>query len=112
VRVRTVATSFLFTASLGCGRDRSITHGADGSPEWTRRLTAAVPLGVARDSAQAMLERNGFRCERDSVRTASLWCEKESGGRFAIVRRRWQAMITIQDGHVAAVQATTGLIGP
>lgn len=95
--------------SMGCARDNSITHGADGAPEWDRRLAAAIAPGMIVDSARAVMQRNGFRCETSAD---SLWCDKESGGRFVIVRRRWQATLAIQDGHVRAVNGTTGLIGP
>jgi len=96
-------------ASMACARDDSITHGADGAPEWNRRLAAAIELGLPIDSARLVMERNGFRCE---LLTGDLWCDKKSGGRFAIVRRRWQATLAISDGRVRAIKATTGLIGP
>jgi len=112
MRVQSVAASLVVALSLACGGDHSITRGADGSAEWTRRLIDAVPIGVSGDSARAILERNGFRCQLASDAEASLWCDKQSGGRFATVRRRWQASVALQDGHVAAVRATTGLIGP
>ena len=96
-------------ATLGCARDSSITHGADGAPEWDRHLAAAIAPGMTIDSARAIMQRNGFRCELSSD---DLWCDKESGGRFAIVRRRWQATLGVEDGHVRAVKGTTGLTGP
>ena len=112
MRTRIVLGTLLFGVSIGCSRDHSITHGADGSPEWTRRLANAVPIGLPRDSAWAILERNGFHCRLDSAATASFWCDKESRGRFTIVRRHWRAFLAVQGGHIAAVQATTGLTGP
>jgi hypothetical protein len=96
-------------ASLGCARDNSITRGADGAPEWDRRLAAAIAPGTTLDSADAIMRRNGFRCQTSAD---GLWCDKESGGRFAIVRRRWQATLAIQDGRVRTIKGTTGLIGP
>lgn len=96
-------------ASSGCARDTSITHGADGAPEWDRRLAAAIAPGMTVDSAGAIMRRNGFRCE---ISADDLWCDKESGGRFAIVRRRWQATLGIQNGRVRAIKGTTGLTGP
>ena len=96
-------------AMSGCTRDRPITYGADGAPEWDRRLAAAVTPRMTVDSARAMMQRNGFRCTLSAV---DLWCDKESGGRFAIVRRRWQATFGIEDGHVRTVKGSTGLIGP
>jgi hypothetical protein len=100
----------------GCGRDASLTRGADGAPEWGRRLALAVPVGMSADSAWALLARNGFRCRSLAPSTgigAYLGCDKYSPGRLAIVRRRWQASLAL-DGRrrVAAVRASTGLIGP
>lgn len=106
---RAVWIAVISIASSGCARDTSITHGADGAPEWDRRLAAAIAPGMTLDSARAIMRRNGFRCETSS---ADLWCEKESGGRFAIVRRRWQATLAVEDGHVRAIKGTTGLTGP
>jgi hypothetical protein len=96
-------------ASLACARDDSITHGADGAPEWDRRLAAAIAPGMIADSAHAILQREGFRCQTS---TKDLYCTKESGGRFTIVRRHWKAILAIQDGHVRAVKGVTGLTGP
>lgn len=103
-------TLALLIAVACARRDASITHGADGAPEWSRHLTAAVPLGIPADSARRIMEGNGFRCEvADSV--ASLWCDKRSGK--ALVQRRWQAVVTL-DAHrrVKEVRGSTGLIGP
>lgn len=112
MRIQTVTAFLLAFSTLACGGARSITRGAEGSAAWTRRLAAAVPIGVFADSARVLLERNGFRCQVDSAGAASLWCDKESGGRFAIVRRRWQAVLGFQDHHITAVKGTTGRIGP
>jgi hypothetical protein len=106
---RTIWIVVIGAASSGCARDGSITHGADGSPEWDRRLAAAVTPGMTVDSARAIMQRNGFVCE---VSADDLLCHKESGGRFAIVRRRWQATLATRDGHVRAIKGTTELIGP
>ena len=45
-----------------CAGDRSITHGADGAPEWDRRLQAAIPVGTDAVAARATLEANQFHC--------------------------------------------------
>jgi hypothetical protein len=95
------------------GCDRSITHGADGKRDWARRLAAAVPVSTPADSARAILERNGFHCQAGADSAAFLWCEKESGGKATIVRRRWQAVLTLDaQQRVVAVRASTRLIGP
>jgi len=106
---RVIWAVLIGTASLGCARDNSITHGADGAPEWDRRLAAVIAPGMIADSAHAILQREGFRCETSAN---DLYCTKQSGGRFAIVRRHWKAILAIRDGHVRAVKGTTGLTGP
>lgn len=110
LRIGSLGVSLLI--GLACARrDTSITHGADGSPEWSRRLAAAVPLGVSGDSARGIMERNGFRCREGIDSIASLWCDKLS--RKAIVQRRWQAVINLDaQRRVHQVHGSTGLIGP
>ena len=107
-RVGPTIVAFL---TVACARDNSITHGADGSREWEQRLAAAFPVGTIADSARSTMERNGVRCSVAVDRATALWCDKESGGRIAFVRRRWIASFTIQNGEVSAIKATTGLVG-
>jgi len=103
----------LLAVAAGCGRDRSITHGADGSSDWDRRLAAAIAIGIPLDSARAIMLRNGFHCELVTDSSRQLWCDKSGGGRFAVVRRRWQAVLNLDAGdRIAHVRATTGLTGP
>ena len=99
-------------AADGGARDRTITRGADGARDWQRRLAAAVPVGTPAGAARATLERNGFRCQAPDSAGAPLWCDKWSGGQFAVVRRRWQAVLHFEGERVVAVEATTGLTGP
>ena len=99
-------------AAVGCARDRSITRGADGAHDWERRLADAVPVGTPAGAARATLERNGFRCQAPDSVGAPLWCDKWSRGQFAVVRRRWQAVLELEGERVVAVKATTGLTGP
>jgi hypothetical protein len=89
-------------------RDRTITRGADGENDWARILAAALPLGTSGDSALALMKRNGFDCQADSVQVR---CNKRSTG-ANIVQRRWQALITLDHGLVTQVHPSTGLIGP
>lgn len=113
MRIPISAVGILVTVAVGCAGDRSITHGADGSPEWDRRLAAAIPIGIPRDSAQAVMLRNGFRCELGADSVRHLWCDKTGGGRFAVVRRRWQAVLNLDtNDRIARVRATTDLTGP
>lgn len=101
----------LLVAAGACTVDQTITHGADGAPEWERRLSAAVAIGVPLDSARAIMLRNGFRCEAGADSVRYLWCDKMGGGRFAIARRRWQAVLSLGDrNRIARVRATTGLV--
>ena len=99
---------------VACGvPDRTITRGADDEQLWTHLLAAAVPLATPADSARAIMERNGFRCQAGADSSAYLWCDKESGGKASIVRRRWQAVLSLdKQQRVVALRGSTGLIGP
>ena len=106
--------SFVVPLALLCGlfacrpRDRTITRGADGENDWARILSAALPLGTSADSSQALMERNGFQCQAD---TLLVLCNKGSTG-TTIARRHWEAAITLDHGRVAQLRSTTGLTGP
>lgn len=94
------------------GPDLTITRGAEDSLAWTRRLAVAVPLTTPADSARVIMERNGFHCRAGADTVAYLWCDKESGGAYAVVRRRWQAVIDLDaQQRVVQVRGFTGLIG-
>ncbi len=111
---RIVALLGLTGILIGCeSSDLTITRGADDARGWTRRLAAAVPLATPADSAREIMESNGFRCRAGADSAAFLWCDKESGGTYAIVRRRWQAVLNLDAEHrVFEVRGSTGLIGP
>jgi hypothetical protein len=104
---------FLLCLSLAaCGGDRTITWGADGEREWDRKLRAAVSVGTPVQDVVLVMERNGFRCEAPDGQGTSLRCDKTSSGFLKPVKRRWQATFETRDGHVEAVHASTGLVGP
>jgi hypothetical protein len=102
--------TLLLPLLIACaGRDSTITHGADGAPEWSRRLAAAVPLGIGADSARDIMTRSGFACRSGTDSVAHMSCDKESSRR--VVRRQWQAVIELDaQQHVIAVRGTTRLI--
>ena len=92
-------------------RDTSITHGADGQPEWSRRLAAAVPPGIPGDSARRVMESSGFRCRTRADSGSHLSCDKISG--TLMVERRWQAIIDLDaQGRVNQVSGSTALSRP
>jgi len=99
----------LLLIALACAQqDTSITHGADGQPEWSRRLAAAVPLGVAVDSARRIMDTNGFHCHEGADSVSYLSCEKLSGK--AVVQRRWQAIVNLDaQRRVHDVRGSTAL---
>jgi len=109
---RTAAIIIVLFIALACGnRDTSITHGADGQPEWSRRLSAAVPLGISVDSAGRIMESNGFRCREGADSVFYLSCEKLSSK--AVVQRRWQAVLNLDARRrVYGVRGFTALIRP
>jgi len=98
--------------AIACARDQTITRGADGANDWKRRVEVAIPLGISVDSAKSVFARNAFNCGRFDSRDSTLRCEKDSGGRFEFVRRRWIAVLQIESGRVTRVESATGLIGP
>jgi len=99
-------------AIVGCARDSTITHGADGQKDWNRRLTAAVPIGMPSVAARALMERNGFQCRWIAELPRELECDKRSDRRLAGVRRKWQATFEIHEGQVIAVQSSTEIVRP
>jgi|SRR6185312_4436980 len=108
---RIVIVACCVAAAAGC--DRSITHGADGSRDWDHRLAAAVPIGISADTALAVMTRNGFRCTAGADSVRYLWCDKWSGTRLDLVRRRWQAVLNIDaGGRIVERRASTDLTGP
>lgn len=107
------AFALIVTLVVACRRDNSITRGADGGNDWNRRLAAAVPIGMSMDSARTVLTRNGFQCSLGADTVRYFRCEKDSGGRFEFARRRWIALLYVDQGNrVSGVRATTGMIGP
>ena len=100
------------TVLCSCGpADHSITRGADGENDWSRRLAAAVPVGTSADSARSTMERNGFACGAIAGTVADLQCDKTSPRR-GVVQRRWRALLSADRGRVIAVRAVTALETP
>ena len=111
--VKLVSVGLLVVVLAACRRDTSITRGADGANDWNRHLADAVPIGMSMDSARTVLTRNGFQCSLGADTVRHFRCEKTSGGRVALARRRWIALLYIdQQNRVSSVRATTGMIGP
>jgi hypothetical protein len=93
-------------AAAACSGDHTITHGADGSNDWDRRLKAAVAVGTPVEDAVMLMQKNGFTCEGLAEGSSTLTCRKESSG---AVTRRWQAMFDVKDGKVADIHSDTGI---
>jgi len=94
---------------LACAKpDTTITHGADGQREWSRRLAAAVPLGISVDSARRTMDANGFQCREGEDSVSYLSCAKLSGK--AVVQRRWEAVVHLDaQRRVNDVRGSTSL---
>jgi hypothetical protein len=112
--IRVIHAALLLGLIIACRRrDDSITRGADGANDWNRHLADAVPIGMSMDSARTVLTRNGFQCSLGADTVRYFRCEKNGGGRFEFARRRWIAILYIdQQNRVSRVHATTGMIGP
>ena len=98
----------LCLALAACSSDRDLTHGADGSREWDRKLRAAVAVGTSVDDVARLMQQSGFVCEGLSPDSPKLTCTK-SGGRTPVATRRWQAAFDIKDGRVAEIHSETSL---
>ena len=107
---RLLTLSFCSLAFLGCNPDRSITHGADGAPEWDRRLRDAVPIGTQMAEARAILIRNGFNCDADGTKPDILECTKLASNALSVARRQWHATLEATDGRVSRVESSTELL--
>jgi len=97
-------------AFLGCSVDHSMTHGADGAPEWDRRLRSAIPIGTQISEARAILIRNGFDCDAAGTKPDTLECIKLASNALSVARRRWQARLEATDGRVSRVESSTELL--
>jgi hypothetical protein len=101
----------LLIAPACANRETSITHGADGQPEWSRRLAAGVSLGISADSARHIMESSGFTCREGADGVFYLSCEKRS--RKGIVQRRWHAIVNLDARRrVHDVHGSTALTRP
>ena len=68
---------------------------------------------MSMDSARTLLTKNGFQCSLGADTVRYFRCDKTSGGRVALARRRWIALLYIDpQNRVSGVRATTGMIGP
>ena len=112
--MRTHRRAFILAAALfgGCAQRATITDGAEDVATWNRQLQAAVPLGTPLERARQTMEGNGFHCVSPASHADPLWCDKQSQGKLAVVRRRWLATMELQGERVATVRGNTGLIGP
>ena len=109
----TLHAGLLLSLVTACRHDQSITRGADGGNDWNRHLADAVPVGMSMDSARTVLTSNGFQCSLGTDTARYFRCDKTSGGLLPLARRRWIALLYIdQQNRVSGVRATTGLIGP
>ena len=107
---RFLTLTFCCLAFLGCSVDHSITHGADGAPEWDRRLRNAVPIGTPISEARAILIDNGFNCDAAGTTSATLECTKLAPNALSVARRRWHARLEATDGRVSRVESSTELL--
>lgn len=82
-------------------------------------ISAHAPIGMSVDQAQKFMEREGFRCSRQTNaefagldgRFDYLYCDR-SEREMPLVDRRWQVAIIHHEGKVVRVVANTGLVGP
>ena len=109
----------------GCSYDASVTAGVSDTAGLRQAVWPLVAPGTSLDSAQLRLEREGFVCPADEMTPGTPWgvyCGKETGGRWAILRRTFQVALVSRDTFgvgrrtgpytVATVEVRTWLTGP
>ena len=109
-----------------CARDRTITANVTDTASFRRAIASRVSPGMSLEMARTRLEREGFVCPQAEMVPGTPWylyCRKQSGGRWAIVRRTYFVTATSADMFgvtpkrnfpptVATVAVATGLVGP
>ena len=123
---RWLILGFACAGALACSHDATVTAGVRDTAALRRAVWPLVAPGTRLDSAQRRLEREGFGCRVAEMVPGALWqtaCDKESGGRWAIVRRTFRVVAVSADTFgvrsassnphtVARVEVSTGLVGP
>lgn len=78
--------------------------------ELTRQeILRFIPVGTPIDEAQRIMEHNQFECTLEpGVR---LYCDRQQSKSFWVAER-WQVTLPCEDGKVAGIRVSYGLIGP
>ncbi len=116
-RMRFALTTAVLVGLIGCVGPPSVTRQIDDPPRMVEVILAHVPAGTPIGDAQRFMEREGFKCSRETNalvpgrETDYLFCDRyDSVGWW--VAQRWHVSIAHRDGKVAEVEASTGLIAP
>ena len=124
--MRCLALALVCVIAVACRRDASITAGVRDTVAFRRAVWPLVAPGTPLELAQQRLEREGFVCptaEMAPGRPWGIYCGKETGGRWAIVRRTFHVALASTDTFgvsnqrnrphtVATVEVQTWLVGP
>lgn len=104
----------LFFASIGCHSGEKISvlklpEEPGAAQSEILRVVAGKPLAEAR----RIMEENGFRCSTltNGKGDTELYCDKHTPEKFP-VSRRWQVVLTQENGVVKDATVTVGLVGP
>ena len=104
-------------------RYRDSFHLSADAAQSRQEILKFIPLGSKVQPVKAIMERQGFVCKagkserfarflpgKQSAHSVAdyLYCDREQG---FIVRERWQVFVVHQNGRVADVRVSYGLIG-
>lgn len=113
----TFLVALLASLVAGCRTDRVVNRPAKmialipNESEMREEVLRHVPVGSALESAQQLMEANGFKCSESSDNVGPyLYCDQQRSV-DAFVSRRWQIKIREVDGRVSDVVVHTGAIG-
>jgi hypothetical protein len=80
----------------------------DNDTAFQQRIDAVVKPGDLSPGAVEVLTRLHFTCK--PLSNTQTWCDRSDPR--GLIARRYQIVLTLNDGRVVATSATTGLVGP
>ncbi|WP_153556736.1 hypothetical protein [Roseimaritima sediminicola] len=114
--MRLALTNVLIVAVAGCTGTQSVTLGIEKPPGMAEAVLSEIPVGTPVEDAERFMVREGFACIRatdaeflDRKGLDYIYCDRTEG---ETVQRRWQIAVVHNNGEVAEIIASTGLVAP
>jgi hypothetical protein len=108
--------TILLTVLTSFSSGGTVTSNITEPSQMVKTVLARAPVGSSIDKAQSFMEKEGFKCSRQTNATFQnrqgidyVYCDRQRG---AVVVRRWQVALVQKENKVVEVLANTGLIGP